>query len=933
MSGVFPVNEDPRFRISTATDGQTEFTVPFPFQDNGDVKVEVDGTLMAEAEDYTLTGAGDPAGGTVMLLEPCLAGQQVLRYGDEALTRTQSIVRNGKYNSKATDDDIDRIILALQEVQRDLGRALKVKLGLDGGEVTPGTPGFLVQWGDDGALIDGPDPDGLGGGGGGGSDSAAQILVKLLTVDGAGSGLDADLLDGLSSAAFAVAVHTHSWAQITATPTTLAGYGIADAQGLDATLTSLAALGTGAGKMAYTTAVDTWAEASLTAAGRALIDDADNTAQRTTLGLGTIATQAAGAVAITGGTITGLGTPSAASDAATKSYVDSVAQGLDAKPSVLLASTANLTLSGEQTIDGITTSASRILVKDQSSASGNGIYVTASGSWTRATDFDAWTEIPGAYVFVETGTVNGNCGFTCTSDAGGTLGSTSIVWSQFSGAGTYTAGTGLSLTGVQFAISDVELLALAGLTSAANKVPYFTGSGTAALADFPASARTAFTAGFSSDVLAVLDDANFAAMRTTLGLAIGTNVQAQNAILADLAGITFAQGDILYWNGTHLVNLAPGTSGWFLKSNGAGANLSYAAIAGGGDVLSTNNGSDFTDKAVLLGNISLTPALNQDRRNALLGWCDDAKSAAGYVHKLGTFCDGYKASDGVNAGSSSNYSVNTTSGYVGPTAAQSLITWTSPTNIGNLTGNGGLAAGFDGTPNKTATASARIANSNPGWIGRYKSGDPKTVTRVKVYMANNQNINGGNASAASGTIKVYGKVTGQSTTSTDGVLLYSAAFTDGAIGVGGGVIDITSGITPQASESVFVRIDFGANTTYDVIIAQAEFYQGTGVNNMTLVTTAQTADTSVSKAKATFEIDPIDAITAGTDLTVELTCDNGSHFTAAGSYTNCGKAQAGRTVLETDDVSCTAGTTFYARIKTLNNKSVNIYKFAMVVHS
>lgn len=85
---------------------------------------------------------------------------------------------------------------------------------------------------------------------------------------------------------------------------------------------------------------------------------------------------------------------------------------------------------------------------------------------------------------------------------------------------------------------DAELAALAGLTSAADKLPYFTGSGTAALADFPASARTAFTAGFSANVLALLDDANFSAMRTTLGLAIGTDVQAFDSDLTTWAGIT-----------------------------------------------------------------------------------------------------------------------------------------------------------------------------------------------------------------------------------------------------------------------------------------------------------------------------------------------------------------------------------------------------------
>ena len=155
-----------------------------------------------------------------------------------------------------------------------------------------------------------------------------------------------------------------------------------------------------------------------------------------------------GAIAMGTNKITGLGNPIADQDAATKVYVDSLIQGLDPKASVRVATTANITLSNTQVIDGVTVSVGdRVLVKDQSSAAGNGIYLVASGSWTRTTDADSWTELVSAFVFVESGTANANNGFTCTVAAGGTLGSTAVTWVQFSGAGQITAGAGLTKTG------------------------------------------------------------------------------------------------------------------------------------------------------------------------------------------------------------------------------------------------------------------------------------------------------------------------------------------------------------------------------------------------------------------------------------------------------------------------------------------------------
>lgn len=159
-------------------------------------------------------------------------------------------------------------------------------------------------------------------------------------------------------------------------------------------------------------------------------------------------------------------------DITNKLYVDTVAQGLAPKSPVLVATTANITLSGEQTIDGVTTSSSRVLVKNQSLSQNNGIYVSSSGAWTRSSDANTWNQLVSAFVFVEEGTTQADTGWTCIVDPGGTLGTTPITWVQFSGAGTYLAGTGLTLTGNTFSITNTAVTA--GSYGSATQVGTFT---------------------------------------------------------------------------------------------------------------------------------------------------------------------------------------------------------------------------------------------------------------------------------------------------------------------------------------------------------------------------------------------------------------------------------------------------------------------------
>jgi hypothetical protein len=152
--------------------------------------------------------------------------------------------------------------------------------------------------------------------------------------------------------------------------------------------------------------------------------------------------------------ITGLGTPTDATDAATKAYVDSAAQGIDWKASVRAATTSNVTLASDlengDTLDGVTlATGNRILVKNQSTGSENGIYVVAaSGAPTRSTDADTDAELTSNFaVFVEEGTANADQGYVLTNDGAITVGTTALTFTQFTGLGQITAGDGLTKTG------------------------------------------------------------------------------------------------------------------------------------------------------------------------------------------------------------------------------------------------------------------------------------------------------------------------------------------------------------------------------------------------------------------------------------------------------------------------------------------------------
>ncbi len=230
-----------------------------------------------------------------------------------------------------------------------------------------------------------------------------------------------------------------------------------------------------------------------------------------------------GSVSFNSQNITNLADPVNTQDAATKGFVEATSQGLDVKDSCVAATTANITIStalnNGDTLDGISLSTNdRVLVKDQSTASQNGIYIVGS-SPARAADLATGANAAGFFTFVEKGTVNADNGFVCTSDSGSAVvGTNNLTIAQFSGAGQITAGDGLDKSGNTL---SVDLKSNGGIVIESTEMAVDLGAssitGTLAISDGGTGATSASNA------------------RTALGLVIGTDVEPHSDKLTELA--------------------------------------------------------------------------------------------------------------------------------------------------------------------------------------------------------------------------------------------------------------------------------------------------------------------------------------------------------------------------------------------------------------
>jgi len=503
-------------------------------------------------------------------------------------------------------------------------------------------------------------------------------------------------------------------------------------------------------------------------------------------GLGTMSTQNANTVSITGGTATLTSvsltsgtittTPTNATDIANKDYVDSVAQGLNFHAACQYATTADLgtvnysngtggvgatlTNAGTQAtlvIDGHTftatdvTNAVRILVKNQSNSAYNGIYVltnqgSISTNWSmiRATDYDTTgtgtNEIDqGDFVLVIYGSANANTSWVQQTSLPITVGTTGIVFTQFGGTSVYTAGTGLTLLGNQFSLTN----------------PVATNLGGTGLANFTAANNAIYST--SSSVLTA----------GTLPIAAGGTGQTTSASAFDALSPITSTGDLIIGNGTNSATRLPiGTNGYVLTSNGTTA--TWAASTGGVSSFQTS----------LSG---LTPSTSSTGAITLAGTLGETSGGTGQTT--------YATGDILYASASNTLSKLTagTNGYV-LTLVGGLPAWAAST--GGVTS---FSAGSTGlTPNTATTGAVTLG----GTLGTGYGG-----TGLTSFTANGAVYATATNTLTTGTLPATGGGTGLDTYSTGDILYASATNTLSklAAGTNGYILTIAGGIPTWAA--------------------------------------------------------------------------------------------------------------------------------------
>ena len=464
-----------------------------------------------------------------------------------------------------------------------------------------------------------------------------------------------------------------------------------------------------------------------------------------------------GQVHVGGFKIESLGAPTASTDAATKQYVDDLAQGLAIQAPAIVASTgtlatmsggtvtydngtagvgATLTISGSTltAIDGVTLSTDdRIVIKDESTSAHNGIYTyTSSTVLTRATDFDTPTEMAGGdFVFIQQGTIYNDTGWVMT-DPVTTVGTSDVTFVQFSGAGSFTAGAGLTLTGTEFSVNidgvttDIQGGNVVVKTSAQFTTP-----------DIGAATGTSLSA--TGNVAG--GNLTTAGVVSATGNITGGNVAGTTGTFTDVAGslTTAAQPNVTSVGTLVDLTVTGNVDGGNINTGGlvdATGNVNGGNLTSGGVVEVTGNviGGNVTTAGVVAatGNVSggnLTTAGNIDTTAGIFNGDGFGISniAAGNIVGLnlsgisnGTSNVDIATADGnitLSVDGTSNVAVIDATGITVGGTIKATGTLTAPAftaNTGLFTGDGGGLSNVAGANVTGEVAFAAVANSVAG---------------------------------------------------------------------------------------------------------------------------------------------------------------------------------------------------------------------------
>ena len=421
--------------------------------------------------------------------------------------------------------------------------------------------------------------------------------------------------------------------------------------------------------------------------------------------------------------ITNVKDPTNLQDAATKAYVDSVAQGLDPKESVQLATTTTLpaytynngtlgvnanitaTATGALSIDSTAVAnLDRVLIKNETSTNApyNGIYVvtnagnaTAAFILTRSTDFDIGTEMPGAFVFVEYGTTNPDTGWVCTTNSPVTVGTTNITFVQFSGAGTYTAGTGLTLTGTQFSISNTSV----------TTGSYGNGD---IVATFTVNQQGQLTAAGNTSITA--NAANLTG--TTLNASIVTSSLTSVGTLGNLTStgvVNFTGASNVSLGTVGNVKIIGGSGSQYLQTDGTG-NLTWASISTSSTLA---NGNSNVNIPTANGNVNISAVGNAN----VVVVTGTGINVAGTLNVTGNATVGNLITSG-SGGNITNVNVVIANTFIGSFAnGNSNISIPAANGNINLTAVGNTTAVITGTGVNVAGTLNATGNANVGNLG------------------------------------------------------------------------------------------------------------------------------------------------------------------------------------------------------------------------